>query len=147
MGWGGLLVVGIEHARHAWAWGVAVEKGVGSFPAVAVRGADGAHLVVCEHNGAVWDIDDECVRCVPNIAMSHISMMMSLKKEKRAGELLLDHLVRHNLVKIVQHGIDKVVGVGLCKPSSTSHDWLITELCRGPSHRRGITNCVLIRRF
>lgn len=66
---------------------------------------------------------------------------------RRAGELLLDHLVRHNLVKVVQHGIDKVVGVGLCKPSSTSHDWLITELCRGPSYRRGITNCVLIRRF
>ena len=147
MGWAILLVVGIEYARHAWSWGVAVEKGVGSFPAVAVRGADGAHLVVIEHDGSVGNIDDECVRCVPNIAISDVSMMISPMKKKRAGELLLDHFVRHNLVEIVEHSIDKVIRVGFCKPCSTSHDWFVAELCRRPSYRRGIADCVPIGRF
>ena len=36
--WNGrvLLVVGVENASHAWSWGVAVEEGIGSFPAVAI---------------------------------------------------------------------------------------------------------------
>ena len=63
------------------------------------------------------------------------------------GKLLLDHFVGHNLVKIVQHGIDKVVGVGFCEPCSTGHDWFVVELCRRPRYRRGIANCVLVGRF
>ena len=147
MGRGDLLVVGIEHACHAWPWGIAVEEGVGSFPAVAVRGAYGAHFVVHEHDGSVRNIDHECVRCVPNVATSHISMMITPKNGERLGGLLLNHLVRHNLVKIVQHGIDKVVGVRFRKPCSTSHDGFVAELCRGPSYRRGVANCVLVSRF
>ena len=46
MEWAGSLIVGVENASHAWSWGIAVEEGIGAFPAVAVRGANGAHLVV-----------------------------------------------------------------------------------------------------
>lgn len=69
MGWRGMegaedggarvLVVGIKHASHSWSWGIAVEEGIGPFPAIAVRGADGTHLVVVQHHRSVRNVDDE----------------------------------------------------------------------------------------
>lgn len=56
-----LLVVGIENASHSRPWGIADEDGIGSLPAIAVRGADGTHLVADQHYRSIWNVDDECI--------------------------------------------------------------------------------------
>ena len=56
-----LLVVWVEDASHAWPWSVAVEERIGSLPGIAVRGADGTHLVAIQHHGSVRNVDDEGV--------------------------------------------------------------------------------------
>ena len=65
MGWVRLLVIGIENARHSWPWGITGQKRIGTLPAIAVRGADGAHFVVIEHHRSVRYIDDKRIRCIP----------------------------------------------------------------------------------
>ena len=69
MRWVNVLIVWIEDARHAWSRGVAIEEGIVALPAITVRSADGAHFVAVQHDGAVGDVDDEGVGCVPYVAI------------------------------------------------------------------------------
>lgn len=69
MGWARLLIIGIENTSHSWSWGIAIEEGIGSLPAIAVRDADGTHLVAVQHHRSVRNVDDKCVRCVPDVAV------------------------------------------------------------------------------
>ena len=42
----GLLVIRVENASHPWARDIASKERIRSFPAIAVRGTDGTHLIV-----------------------------------------------------------------------------------------------------
>ena len=63
MGWDGegLLIIRVKNASHARPRGITGQKGIGALPAIAVRGADGAHFVVIQHHRSVRYIDDECI--------------------------------------------------------------------------------------
>lgn len=44
--WTGLLVISVENASHPRARDIAIKERIRSFPAIAVRGTDGTHLIV-----------------------------------------------------------------------------------------------------